>query len=292
MFTWCRHLTILISVGLGTISSPSYAEPRQADAAVAVQDVLTLPGRTIRLEARLFRSGMLGKAGIGGEQLEFLVGGRVVAKAMTGGDGAARAEYVPRTRGNHLVTVKLVPSKRLSAATEGAGTLCVWEKRRPILLVEVAALTEEPQPPAPPLPSLPLTIGATTQLKPMPDAADELKRLSQFYYNIIYVTREQSESPISTGDQGDLRVWLTQHRFPAGHRLPVAGGPSALGKRLDGLKETGWDNLKAGIGSTREFAETLSARRTPVVIVRERERGELPRKVKVAKEWREVRKLL
>lgn len=292
MSTWCRLLTILISVGLGTSSSPSYAEPRQADAAISVHDVLTLPGRTIRLEARLFRSGMLGKAGIGGEQLEYLIGGHVVAKAMTGGDGTARAEYVPRTRGNHSVTVKIVPSKRLSAATEGSGTLCVWENRRPILLVEIAALTEEPQPPATPLPSLPLKIGPTATLKPLPDAADELKRLSQFYYNIIYVAREQSSSSMSAGDQGNLRVWLTQHRFPAGHWLPIGGGPSALGETLDGLKETGWDNLKAGIGSTREFADTLSARRTPVVIVRERERGELPRKVKVAKKWKEVRKLL
>ena len=190
------------------------------------------------------------------------------------------------------MTVKLVPSKRLPAATEGAGMLCVWEKRRPILLVEVAALTEEPEPPSPPLPSLPLKIGAIATLKPVADAADELKRLSQFYYNIIYVPREQSVSPISTGDHGDMRGWLSQHRFPAGHWLPVGGGPSALGETLDGLKETGWDNLKAGIGSTREFAETLAARRTAVVIVRERERGELPRKVRVAKEWKEVRKLL
>jgi hypothetical protein len=276
---------------LGQGERPSFAEPRQA-AAISVHDVLTMPGRTIRLEAQLFQPGVLGKAGIGGELVEFLVGGRAVARAMTGGDGTARIEYAPPQRGILPVTVRLVPSKRLSAATDGSGTLCVWEKRRPILLVEVTALTEEPQSPSMPLPSLPITIGGTTPLKPVPDAADELKRLSQFYYNIIYLTKEQSGPAMFRGDQIDLRRWLTQHQFPEGHWLRVPGGPAALTEALESLKENGWDNLKAGVGSSREFAETLVARRITVVIVREQERGELPRKARVAKEWRGVRKLL
>jgi hypothetical protein len=59
---------------------------------------------------------------------------------------------------------------------------------------------------------------------------------------------------------------------------------------IDGLRVDGWDNVKAGIGRTREFAEALVGLRLDVVIVPELERESLPKKAQAAKSWKEVRK--
>ncbi|MBI4400969.1 MAG: hypothetical protein HY581_05000, partial [Nitrospirae bacterium] len=61
---------------------------------------------------------------------------------------------------------------------------------------------------------------------------------------------------------------------------------------IDTMRTEGWDNLKAGIGRTREFAEVLDEHRMTVVIVPEPDRGEFPKKTQMAKDWQEVRKKL
>jgi len=52
----------------------------------------------------------------------------------------------------------------------------------------------------------------------------------------------------------------------------------------------GWTQLKTGIGRTKVFAESFLQRRLEAVMVPEPAKGEAPRKAKVAKEWKEVRK--
>src|SRR3982751_4487892 len=52
-----------------------------------VPDALTLPDRPVKLEARVLQDALVVRSGLGGEQLEFLVGGKRVGTAMTGGDG-------------------------------------------------------------------------------------------------------------------------------------------------------------------------------------------------------------
>jgi hypothetical protein len=59
---------------------------------------------------------------------------------------------------------------------------------------------------------------------------------------------------------------------------------------IESLRADGWDNVKAGIGRTRDFAEGLVAQRLDVVIVPEPDRGQLPKKAQVAKSWKDVRK--
>lgn len=50
--------------------------------------------------------------------------------------------------------------------------------------------------------------------------------------------------------------------------------------------------MKAGIGRTKLFAETLLQHRVDVVLVPEPPKGDLPRKAKAAKDWKDVRKKL
>ena len=119
-------------------------------------------------------------------------------------------------------------------------------------------------------------------------AHDELSRLTQYYYNVVYVTGgEQSPSEIAA--IGNVRRWLESHKFPPGFVAPSSEG---LGATLDTFKQGGWATMKTGIVRTRSSAEMLLQHRFEVVVVPELPKGEMPRKAKAAKEWKDVRKKL
>lgn len=277
---WLIHAVSLL------ISSAGAAEPIAGT--LTVHDALTAPGHPVRIETRLVHRGLLGGTGLGGELLELLIDGKKVGTAMTGGDGRAFFEYRPKMRGNHRATVRLAGGKRVESA-EAIATVASWERRRPILLVEIEALAEEPKrSPALP-PSLSLGLARADRPAPAPDAAVELKRLTDFFYNVIYLSRSDRDN---LDGEGDDRLWLKQHRFPIGLSVTLKAGKAALANMIEQMRAEGWDNLKAGIGRTAEFAEVLVEQRMTAVIVPEPDRGELPKKAQAAKDWKEVRKKL
>jgi hypothetical protein len=269
--------------------SSTVAEVRAADkidARLSVSDAVTAPGRPVMLEARLIQSGRLVDAGLGGELLEFVVSGKKVGTAMTGGDGRAYLEYTPKMRGNQILTVRLGPSKRVEA-TEANAIIASWEKRRPILLVERAALMEQ-EGLSGPLPSLGLGLSYQDPT-PATGASEELKRLSEFYFNVVYVERAGDKTPEGL----DLRDWLHRHGFPFGLRVRVKDGRgSAVAEKLSDLRAEGWENLKAGVGRSHEFGEGVLQHRLRVILLTEEKAQDLPRKAQPARDWREVRKLL
>ena len=270
--------------------SNTYAAEK-IDGQLSVRDVLALPGQPARIEAALTRSSLAGKQGLGGEQIEVVVEGKPVGKAMTGGDGRAFLDYVPKVRGNHAIVVKLAPNPRV-VSPDARALLGAWERRRPILLVEVTALMQ-PQKMSPlPVPSMPIPLGQREDSAPAPDAADELKRLAQFFYNVIYVSWSPKEATGPFSDKTDVREWLAQHKFPTGLSMTVRPGEQALAAKIDQLRADGWTNVKAGIGKSRAFAEVLVTHRMEVVLVPEPDKGEVPKKAKAVKEWKEVRKKL
>src|SRR5262249_44263950 len=137
------------------------------------------------------------------------------------------------------------------------------------------------------LPGLPS--GMRPDVQPMPDAADALAKLSQFYYGIIYVAAMPAGADgfvLST----DPRSWLATHKFPVGFVLTVSAGDDALGAKLDELHEAGWKTIKTGIGRSKTFVETFLRRRLEAIMVIDPSSGDVPRKAKVAKDWKEVRK--
>ena len=260
------------------------------DGRLSVRDGLVLPGQPARVEAVLTQSGLLGtQQGLGGEQLELVIEGKAVAKAMTGGDGRAFLDYTPKVRGNHEVTVRLVANPRVTSQ-DARAVLGAWERRRPILLVEMAALMQ-PEKPSP-VPSLPVPLSGQEDPPPAADAADELNRLAQFFYNIIYLSWSPRDAGGLSADKTDVREWLARHKFPRGLSMTASPGEQALGGKIDRLRADGWSNVKAGIGRRTEFAEVLVGRRIEVVIVPEPDKGELPKKARAVKEWKEVRKKL
>lgn len=259
-----------------------------APATLLVTDSLSSPNQTAMVEARLMSRRPAAPAGLAGEPLELLVYGKVVATAVTGEDGTARLPFIPKAQGVIPVQVRVAESPRV-APTEGLGHLAIWERRNPIVAVELGALMDAPQ-------AKKAVSDARSKPEPegtpMPDAADELGKLTQFYYRVMYVVPSASFGGDRFQASESSRAWLKLHKFPTGYVLVVPEGEQAFGSQLDELHAAGWKTIKTGIGRTKAFAEAFLQRRLDAVMVPEPAKGEAPRKAKVAKEWKEIRKKL
>ena len=154
-------------------------------------------------------------------------------------------------------------------------------------MIELSALLDEPSPSR--VPSIGITL--ESERKPMAEAVEELGKLTQFYYKVIYVV---TASAGSDGFQrsAETREWLQKHKFPTGYVLALPADPNALGTKIGELHADGWKTVKVGIGRSKAFADAFVQRRLEVIIVPEPARGDVPRKAKGAKDWKDVRKKL
>ncbi|WHZ29438.1 MAG: hypothetical protein OJF51_004240 [Nitrospira sp.] len=255
-------------------------------ATILVKDALTSPNQPVTIEAKLTSKGLLTSNPLGGEPLELMVDGKVVATAMTGGDGKAFLTYTPKAQGLLPIQVRVGNSLRVSS-TEGQANLAIWEKRQPLLMIELSSLIEEPMPSR--LPSIGMVL--ESERKPMPEATEELGKLTQFYYRVIYVVTWPARTDRFQA-MAEARDWLKTHKFPTGYVLTLPPDTNAIGTKIDELHADGWKTIKTGIGRSKAFAEAFLQRRLQAVIVPEPTKGEVPRKAKVAKDWRAVRKKL
>ncbi len=253
---------------------------------LTVHDSLTAPNQPATIEATLTGKSLRTEIPLGGEPIELLIAGNVVATAMTGGDGRAFLSYTLKAKGSVPFTVRVGTTSRVAVVEAGAN-LAVWERRTPIIVVEMASLMEAPTAQRP---TVTLPGKDADGRQPMPDAANELGKLTQFYYNALYVVME--DKAVGTNDQvnAQARQWLKDQKFPVGHILVLPSDPAAFGAKLDEMHDAGWKTLKIGVGRTKAFAEAFLQRRLDAVMVPEPAKGEAPRKAKVAKEWKDVRK--
>ena len=259
----------------------------KATPTVIVSDVLTHPGKPVQLEARVFEKGLLGREiALGGETLEYSVQGQIIGTTMTGGDGRAFLEFAPRMRGNLTVKVRLPESSRVLSA-EGTGLLASWEKRRPLLLIDLVSMMQEKSNPQKSLPSLPLNLSPTVLGEVDPDAPQELEKLGRFYYNLIYLHRSD------VGDTEILQEWIRTHEIPPGFPKVISSGRQPLEELIEQLEEEGWANVTGGIGRTPDFAEVLVESRLKAVILHDPEdKEDFPRRAILIESWKKVRKHL
>ena len=272
-FAWAMSVPL---VAIGTLSGT-----------LTVNDVLTLPHQTARIEARLSGSKPAGGPGWGGVLLQLAIDGKPVATTKTNGNGEAMFDYRPSMRGINVMTVTALETESLEVEKVEA-TLCVWERRRPILLIELEAIMR-PDSLSPTAPPAADETAAIFAMQPVAEAAEELSLLTQYYYNVVYVptgVRELASAASATA----MRRWLNLHKFPPGYVVTQPSGD--LNDAIENFKRDGWTTMKSGVGRTRSFADTLLHHRMEVVVVPEPPKGELPRKAKVAKDWKEVRKKL
>ena len=281
-FRRAGFFTILLFLTATTILSAA----EKTSIILTVHDSLTAPNQPATIVATLTQKNLVAVIGLGGEPIELLIAGTVVATAMTGSDGRAILSYTPKAKGSVPFTVRVGAASK-AAVVEAAANLAVWERRTPIIAVEMASLME-----------VPATQGPTVTLpgmdaegrQPMPDAANELGKLTQFYYNVLYVVTEDKAVGANDLVNAQARQWLKDQKFPVGHILVLPSDPTAFGTKLDELHAAGWKTLKIGVGRTKAFAEAFLQRRLDAVMVPEPAQGEAPRKAKVAKEWKDVRK--
>jgi hypothetical protein len=288
MTTRFRIVSILCSILLVIFISAYHCEAaeKKVVAAIEVKDALTVPGQPAAIEVKLNTDGVPGDMRLVGEPLEFVVDGKVAATVTTGADGRASFSYSTKTVGVLPIQVRIGASPRVLPAM-GEANFVVWERRNPILAIDMASLIDTVHVDAP----IP---GAGTQKnpeqKPMSDAAVEIGRLTQFYYKVIYVVPPAGSDGFQASTQA--RAWLKAHQFPLGYVLVLPAGNEALGTKIDELRASGWNAIKVGIGRTKAFAEVFLQRRMEAVIVPEPPKSEIPRKANVAKEWKEIRKKL
>lgn len=283
MLTWFYVAIVLLM--LPALGSDARAAEKVA-ATLLVSDILSMPGQSIKLEAQLRRDAVLTRGGLGGEKLEFFLQGKKIGTALTGGDGRAFLEATPKMRGNQTIMVRLTSSPRVQDV-EGTGLLASWERRRPILFVDIMALMQERQTLPELLPSLSLNVGGQNLGVPDTDAAHELKKLGEFYYNVIYLNRAGNVK------FEEAREWLRSHQFPSSLTKSLKPGRLALDSLINDLKEGGWDNLDAGIGRTPEFAEALVEHRIRAVIFPlSGQEDKFPKRAVLVEKWKDVRKNL
>jgi len=253
-------------------------------AELAVTDGLTSPGNRIQLQARLTNPEAEGEIGVPDQTLEFFVHGRTVGQANTDAQGWARLDFAPSMRGNLSIVVKVVTQSKADAI-EGKGVLLSWERRRPILLIDLAVVAEElvTEPPPPELYQDPgMSLGEAH-----PAAAAELGKLAEFYYNLVYLDLT------GRGRLESIQTWLRDHQFPPGMVRILPQKATALTDLLHDLKAEGWEKVSGGIGRTADFAEVLVQNRLQTVILPPPDIQErFPRRAIILNDWSRVRRYL
>ncbi|MCZ6800202.1 MAG: Ig-like domain-containing protein [Nitrospirae bacterium] len=244
-----------------------------------VEDILSKPGKPVQLTAHLLRGRNGDPGGVEGEEIAFFVFGKEAGTAVTAKNGTALIEFSTPMRGNHPIKAVHLPSKAIPKV-EGFGNLASWERRRPVLFIDVKTLLDGQ--------GQEVTMELTRKNWPTPreGAIKELQKVGEFYYNVIYIIWNHDVPKES------LRDWLRMHEFPVGLTLVLEPGVTGLAGFIEGLQEKGWNNIEAGIGSTSEFAEVLVKHRILAVILPKTEGAKFPRRAKVISHWKYVRKHL
>jgi len=250
-----------------------------------VTDVLTFPGKPVQLQARLTEQGAEGERGLAKEPVDFFVQGQTVGQATTDAEGWARVEFTPKMRGNLALRAKWATSAKREVI-EGSGVVLSWERRRPLLLIDLAVLVEgelETEPPPPELfPDPGLTLG-----EPEAAAPAELRKLAEFYYNLVYIERT------GKGRVEAIQSWLRKHQFPPGMIRTLPQSATAFSGVLQALQEEGWENVSGGIGQTVDFAEALLKNRLQAIILpRPDNQARFPRRAILLNDWSRVRRHL
>ena len=267
------------------VALPAVGGSEERSVALYVTDALTFPSKPVQLQARLTEQRPEGEQGMAKEPVEFFIQGRALGKVTTDSEGWARLEFAPKMRGNMELRARWATAAK-AEVVEGRGVLLSWERRRPILLIDLSVLVEgelDTEPPPPELfPDPGLILG-----EPHAAAPAELSKLSKFYYNLVYLDQT------GRGRLEAIQSWLRKQQFPPGMIRILPKTATSLHDLLLTLKEEGWENISGGIGQTADFAEALVKNRLQTVILPRPDTDErFPRRAIILNDWSRVRRHL
>jgi len=201
-------------------------------AEVIVHDSVVRTGEEVMLEAetrgRFFRRG--------GEQVEFLIGGRHAGKTLSGGDGFAYRKFVPSRQGLFKIDAR-------SGKEAGSGLLLSLEKGRSVVFVDAEGTL----------------FSGLLSGEPREGSRKALAVINKKFPIVILQTGLLSTSAIKT--------WLKEHKFPD---LPVI--PWDQGRVFDGIVEKGL-SIKAVVAG-RDVVESSGKYSPPAFSFEDTENSE------------------
>ncbi len=218
-------------------------------------DVMAAPGRAITLVADLFEERWFTSVPLGGEVLRFEHHGRLLGRALTGGDGRAVAPFTPRAAGRMTVTVRVGESRRVMAQETTAGVF-VWDRQRPSVIISLSALASAPRRPGL---GLPLPRAGPTSQNPDGGAVQALVVLAKRVH-LIYVTMSDRS------ELAEVRQWAERQRLPAGPIFPLKPVPMSLSHELERWRQEGWTTIRGGLAGTADDAKALAGKKLKTVV--------------------------
>ena len=266
----------------GCSDSPFATSVGRESAELVALDVLAQPEEPVLLSARLVKTRLLMQTGLGGEPVDFLVSGESIGQTMTGGDGWARKEFIPRASGVLQLTVRLARGKRVKAES-GTAVIGSVKRATPIVLVELeAAMTHVEKPTFGPFDLSALLSTHNGFPQPMPGASDALGVIAK-RASLLYVLAGR------TPQTSDAHAWLAEHAFPSGPVFMLQSGPQAFASKIEEWREDGWTNVRAGIGRNAVSAQAyVDLDLHAVMVLDEDDHDDVPEGVSVASDWNDL----
>ncbi|MBI5745528.1 MAG: hypothetical protein HZA13_00830 [Nitrospirae bacterium] len=238
------------------------------NALLIAPDRIGSPGERIFIKVKLMAKSAFFPKPISGERIEFIVDGNPIGVSLTGGDGVAVREFIPKREGIYKINLRLAGRSGYSA-DEAYMIVACWKRTISIVLIDINTLSSE----------------GFKKPDPAPDAKEVLEKISKGYKIILYA---------SDKDQGlsEMRRWLKDHAFP---ETPIFSWQQGkIYEEVNNLISRGW-RLKFGIGSSMKDIRAFSeANITPIIFLRDKDEIEkdLPGSTKKAGNWKEIERVI
>ncbi len=270
-------------IGLYGFSGSPIGFPVSRDEAVLISpDVLSQLGKPVLLSTRLVKTRMFMQIGLGGEPVEFLVDGTSVGRAMTGGDGWARKEFVSRKNGLLELTVKLAHGKRVKARPS-TSIISNINLKQSIVLVDLQSTMVDENRQKNGLLDLSMFFSRKIGFsQPQEEAVEALVAISK-RASLVYLVAGQA------GGVSDIHRWINDHEFPDGPVFWLRPDTHDLMEKIQNWKEEGWTNIEVGISKNiNALQEYLDHELRAIAIVSEDDEEDIPDGVAVVRTWEEI----
>ena len=232
-----------------------------------VSDQIVPPGERVFIQVKIKETGIFFSSPISGERVEFLINGVSIGASLSGGDGVASREFIPKKEGIYKVVIRFSGKSRYNAE-EREMILACWEKGRSIILIKTDTLMDRDK-------------EAGDLRGPAPGAVEVVEKLFK-KYKIILFTFEKDEGLLKR------REWLWKHSFPVVPLLYL--GSEDIDDEVGSLAGHGW-KVRFGVGdNNKEVMAFARARVLPIIIASDEsdKKEDLPSAAKRVKDWREI----
>lgn len=234
-------------------------------------DLVASPKDKVLIKVKLKTKGPFISTPISGERIEFIVDGKSIGISLSGGDGVAVREFIPRNEVVYKVRARLDERSRYSA-DDADMIVASWKKGRPIILIDLNTLIDKGS-------------KGEDSPDPAPNALEAVERFSKAYKIILYAIDQ--DEPLSK-----RKNWLMKHSFP---RLPLLSWRSAdLDEEIEGLIGYGW-RLKFGVGDSSRDVRVFSKEKIiPIILINDDDKRDedLPEDTEKVKGWREIERII